>query len=157
MPSPLHLPRGVQVLVPAYHFNCSSTIIEWGATLHRRMPSRIDFQVWRVFNENRGGYRLVGANTVRNPRVGRNKKLTLPVPDQLRIQVERGDVVGVYIGREGDIQIKYAPSRTTVTYITNTDRPLSEFFTRSPIDVDEPFSRPLDGSPQIYAVVESGK
>ena len=121
------------------------------------MPSRIDFQVWRLFREDRGGYQLIGANTVMNPRVGPDKKLTLPVPDRLRIQVEQGDVVGVYIGREGDMQIKYTPSKSIVTYIANTDGPLAEFFTRDPIDVDEPFSRPLDGSPQIYAAVESGK
>ena len=143
------LPRGVQMLVPAYHFNCSGTITEWGAILERRIPSRIDFQVWRQSNGERGRYQLVGANTVTNLRVRSSRKMVLSVPEQRRIRVKPGDVVGVYIGREGDIEIKYTPSRSVVTYITRANRPLREFVIRNPADSHR--------SPLISAAVESGK
>lgn len=146
------LPKGVQMLVPAYHFNCSGTIREWGVILERRILSRIDFQVWRQSNGERGRYQIVGANTVTNLRVRPNRKMVLSVPDQRRIRVKPGDVVGVYIGREGDTKIKYTPSRSVVTYFTRADRPLREFFIRNPVD-----SQSLHKSPLISAAVESSK
>ena len=146
------LPKGVQMLVPAYHFNCSGTIREWGVILERRILSRIDFQVWRQYNGERSRYQIVGANTVTNLRVRPNRKMVLSVPDQRRIRVKPGDVVGVYIGREGDTKIKYTPSRSVVTYFTRADRPLREFFIRNPVD-----SQSLHKSPLISAAVESSK
>ena len=146
------LPKGVQMLVPAYHFNCSGTIREWGVILERRILSRIDFQVWRQSNGERSRYQIVGANTVTNLRVRPNRKMVLSVPDQRRIRVKPGDVVGVYIGREGDTKIKYTPSRSVVTYFTRADRPLREFFIRNPVD-----SQSLHKSPLISAAVESSK
>ena len=146
------LPKGVQMLVPAYHFNCSGTIREWGVILERRILSRIDFQVWRQSNGERSRYQIVGANTVTNLRVRPNRKMVLSVPDQRRIRVKPGDVVGVYIGREGDTKIKYTPSRSVVTYFTRADRPLREFVIRNPVD-----SQSLHKSPLISAAVESSK
>ena len=137
------------MLVPAYHFNCSGTITEWGAILQRHIPSRIDFQVWRQSSGERGRYQLVGANTVTNLRVRPNRKMVLSVPEQQRIRVKPGDVVGVYIGREGDVEIKYIPSRSVVTYITRADRPLREFVIHNPVDSHK--------SPLISAAVESSK
>ena len=150
--NPRALPKGVQMLVPAYHFNCSGTIREWGVILERRRPSRIDFQVWRQSNGERGRYQLVGANTVTNLRVRPNRKMMLSVPYQRRIRVKPGDVVGVYIGREGDTEIKYTPSRSVVAYFTRADRPLRQFVIRNPVD-----SQSFHKSPLISAAVESSK
>ena len=150
--NPRALPKGVQMLVPAYHFNCSGTIREWGVILERHRPSRIDFQVWRQSNGERGRYQLVGANTVANLRVRPNRKMMLSVPYQRRIRVKPGDVVGVYIGREGDTEIKYTPSRSVVAYFTRADRPLREFVIRNPVD-----SQSFHKSPLISAAVESSK
>lgn len=137
------------MLVPAYHFNCSGTVTEWGAILEKRIPSRIDFQVWRQSNGERDRYQLVGANTVTNLRGRSNRKMVLFVPEQRRIRVKPGDIVGVYIGREGDVEIKYTPSGSVVTYITRADRPLREFVIRNPVDSHK--------SPLISAAMESGK
>ena len=136
------------MLVPAYHFNCSGTVTEWRAILEKRIPSRIDFQVWRQSSGERDRYQLVGANTA-NLRGRSNRKMVLFVPEQRRIRVKPGDIVGVYIGQEGDVEIKYTPSGSVVTYITRADRPLREFVIRNPVDSHK--------SPLISAAMESGK
>ena len=109
-----------QAIVPAYTFQCSGRVTEWGACVQPGGKSSeeyyIQFQVWRPTGPS-GCYRLVGFNRpvgseggdgVLNP-LGVNgdplrRCVVLPVTEDQQIKVQSGDVVGYYVDRDNDNQ-----------------------------------------------------
>ena len=108
-----------QAIVPAYTFQCSGRVTEWGACV---LPSGssveqyyIRFQVWRPTGVS-GCYSLVNFN---NPVDGNGgdgflsppdnrdgdylrRCVVLSVPEDQQIEVQSGDVVGYYVDRFKD-------------------------------------------------------
>ena len=122
----------MQALVPAYQFNCTGTITGWTAFVDGARPSRIDFQVWRHVSTSREDtYQLLAANSY--PQLmPRMKRISISVPRDLQIAVQPGDVLGVYVGREGDLKIKAVPSDNAITFtIEHVSGPRSIFSTTS--------------------------
>ena len=108
-----------QAIVPAYEFQCSGRVTEWGACVQPGGSSSeeyyIQFQVWRPTGPS-GCYSLVGFNRpvgsegedgVLNPLgvngdpLRRCVELSVTDPDQ-QIEVQSGDVVGYYVDRDND-------------------------------------------------------
>ena len=102
-----------QAIVPAYEFQCSGRVTEWGACVQPGGSSSwlyyIQFQVWRPTDPS-GCYSLVGFNRpvdsvggdgVLSP-LGDNSDplsrcVVLPVTEDQQIEVPSGDVVGYYV------------------------------------------------------------
>ncbi len=121
-----------------------------------RKASTIIFQVWRL--KGQGYYQVVGGNEGELQSAGIPPgKVTLDVPEQFRIRVRPGDVVGFYVGGEGDMKIKYSDSGQdfrVVMYIKDeSSGALSNFFTP---EINSGFARALLGSPMVQVVVERG-
>lgn len=121
-----------------------------------RMPTTIIFQIWRM--QGHGYYQLVGGNEGELQRAKfPPEKVTLDIPDQLQIHVQPGDVVGVYVGGEGDMKIKYSGAGQdvrVVMYIKDESTgTLSNFYTP---EINPGFARALLGSPMVEVVVERG-
>ena len=102
-----------QAIVPAYRFQCSGRVTEWGACVQPGGSSNeqyyIQFQVWRPTGGIEGCYELVGFNTpLDDARVeGRgflsppgedtdplHRCVVLPVRENLQIEFRSGDVMG---------------------------------------------------------------
>ena len=96
--------------MPAYEFQCSGRVTEWGACVERHGGDEeyyIQFQVWRPTGPS-GCYRLVGFNrpvdsegedVFVSPR-GSNplrRCVVLSVTEDRQIEVQSGDVVGYYV------------------------------------------------------------
>ena len=109
-----------QAVVPAYTFQCSGRVTEWGACVQPGASSEeyyIQFQVWRPTGPS-GCYSLVGFNRpvgsndedgFLNPPDGTDDPLSRCVvlsvtdPDK-QIEVQSGDVVGYYVDHDNDNQ-----------------------------------------------------
>ena len=108
-----------QAIVPAYEFQCSGRVTEWGACVQ---PGRgderyyIQFQVWRPTGPS-GCYSLVGFNRPVDSEGGDgflsppgdnsdplHRCVVLPVTEDQQIEVQSGDVVGYYVDRENGNQ-----------------------------------------------------
>ena len=81
-------------------------------------PSRIDFQVWRPVSTNmEDTYQLLAANSYGQlTTMPRMKRISISVPEDFQIAVQPGDVLGVFVGREGDLKIKTIPSENVITF-----------------------------------------
>ena len=117
-----------QAIVPAYRFNCSGRVVEWGACVHpggsEDEQYYIQFQVWRPTGTE-GCYELVGYNEPpvedtqdESGRRGSRSTTTtgseygilspvdhcvvLTVRESERIDFQPGDVVGYYVDRLRD-------------------------------------------------------
>ena len=107
-----------QAIVPAYTFQCSGRVTEWGACVQPGGTSSgwyyIQFQVWRPTGPS-GCYSLVGFNrpvgsegedTVLDPPGDSSDPLhrcvVLPVTEDQQIEVQSGDVVGYYVDHDND-------------------------------------------------------
>ena len=104
-----------QTIVPAYEFQCSGRVTEWGACVRpggqMREQFYIQFQVWRPSGPS-GCYRLVGFNRpvgsqgedgFLSPPGDNSDQLhrcvVLSVTEDEQIEVQSGDVVGYYVDR----------------------------------------------------------
>ena len=98
-----------QAIVPAYEFQCSGRVTEWGACVERsssRERYYIQFQVWRPTGPS-GCYSLVGFNRpvgsdgedgVLSPMDGAlDNCVVLSLTEEEQIEVQSGDVVGYYV------------------------------------------------------------
>ena len=109
-----------QAIVPAYTFQCSGRVTEWGACVRpggqMREQFYIQFQVWRPTGPS-GCYSLVGFNrpvgsqgedgVLSPPGVSSaplHRCVVLPVTEEEQIEVQSGDVVGYYVDHDNDIQ-----------------------------------------------------
>ena len=149
--TPNTLPRGIQAIIPMYQFTCSGTVTKWYAKVQGAMPSRIDFQIWRMVGQ--GYFQLVGGNTGPMERMRRHsKEVFFDVPSHLRVHVQPGDIVGLYVGsEEGDMKIMYKEDFRVVTYVKNhVVGPLGGF------PNDPLFATPILGAPIIDMEVERG-
>ena len=107
-----------QAIVPAYEFQCSGRVTEWGACVNPGASGNeeyyIQFQVWRPTGPS-GCYSLVGFNRpvdsegedgfLRPPGESSDplhRCVVLSVTEDQQIEVRSGDVVGYYVDREND-------------------------------------------------------
>ena len=97
-----------QAIVPAYTFQCSGRVTEWGACVQpggiSSLQYYIQFQVWRPSGS--GCYSLVGFNRpvgnngedgFLNPGNPLRRCVELSVTEDQQIEVQSGDVVGYYV------------------------------------------------------------
>lgn len=108
----------LQVVIPAYYFNCSGNVTEWRAHVGERQQNyRIEFQVWEHVAEV-DCYTLVGANEFMDVRSDNNHRIVLAVPVGDQIQVKSGYVVGllIYLGRGSGIQLDIHATDISVEY-----------------------------------------
>ena len=103
-----------QAIVPAYTFQCSGRVTEWGACVQPGGSDEeeyyIQFQVWRP--DISGCYSLVNFNSpvdedeyLSPPGDSSNplhRCVVLSVPEDQQIEVQSGDVVGYYVDRFKD-------------------------------------------------------
>ena len=93
----MHFMGKTQAIIPAYSFNCSGNVTRWGAYVEPGGSSEVyfvQFQVWRP-SQFEGCYALVGSNRLKQiPPI--NSQIKLEVPEEERIQVQPGDVMGFY-------------------------------------------------------------
>ncbi len=99
------LPDKIQAILPTYTFTCSGPVVQWGACVQPRGGSErydIYFQVWRS-NGVDGCYSIVDSNFVADgdPDVPRGC-IVYDVPEDQRIVVEPGDVMGFYSDHNRD-------------------------------------------------------
>ena len=99
------LPDNIQAILPTYTFTCSGPVVQWGACVQPQgPPERYDiyFQVWRLTGED-GCYSIVGSNRIADgdPNVPRGC-IIFDVPQEQRIMVEAGDVMGFYSDHNRD-------------------------------------------------------
>ena len=109
-----------QAIVPAYTFQCSGRVTEWGACVQPGGPSSeayyIQFQVWRPSGPS-GCYSLVGFNRPVGSNGGEGflsppdgtddllgRCVELSVTEEEQIEVQSGDVVGYYVDHDNDNQ-----------------------------------------------------
>lgn len=148
-----------QIIVPAYSFTCSGTISSWEAKVSG-IPSRIHFQVWRLIPElqfyHLAGHNIVNAQDIaEDPEVSfSGDRLQLSVTDPLKqIHVLPGDIIGVFIGGEGNMKISYRMSQNTTTYVADFQAPLNGLV--SPLIMDPAFDHVLMRvAPEINLKVE---
>ena len=116
----------VQALVPAYQFNCYGNVTMWGAYVEppgNRDMYNITFQVWRPSVDTEGCYRLIGENSVsKRPD---NQQVILDVVQEEQLQIQPGDVVGLYAdhlntnqedNKNGGIELDEGIDTVTVWY-----------------------------------------
>ena len=86
------IPRGYQVLIPSYRFNCSGNITEWlvGITSPTVELIEIELQVWRPVNNTGFCFNKVGGNMIT---VSSTVQVANFTPTE-QIQFQSGDVVG---------------------------------------------------------------
>lgn len=139
---------GIQALIPAYNFTCNATVTRWGLSIEKKGQHRIDLQVWRPLEDLLGSYHLVGANTFNvKPQTG--QKLLYLLPDVMdQIQVQPGDVVGLYIENnasvDDDYAIQYVPNVNGVTvHYKQTDQPLDMIQSYTMLPVQFPNIAPV--------------
>ncbi len=121
---------GIQALIPEYHFTCHGRITRWGIATEKRGGHRIDLQVWRPLDQTEGSYALIGANSFTvQPEKGQKLLYLTPNATEL-INVQPGDVVGLFM--EDNVQIddgylvQTVPDASGVTVqFVHTDRPLN--------------------------------
>ena len=99
-----------QAIVPAYTFQCSGRVTEWGACVQPgggpEQDYYIQFQVWRPTDIS-GCYSRVGFNSpvdedgndgfLDPPDNNLRRCVVLLVPEDQQIEVQSGDVVGYYV------------------------------------------------------------
>lgn len=101
-----------QAIIPTYKFSCRGTITQWGVSTEKRGSHLIELQVWRHTLPN--VYHKVGSNRF-NQGPKKMQKLMYLTPDPRdQINVEPGDVIGLYVSNDPDIddnyKIQYEPS-----------------------------------------------
>lgn len=112
--------RGVQVLMTSLVIRCNGHITSWRAYVKDHKENTIHFQIWRPVSA--GTYTLVGEDiTTVTAAVHGSIEITL----QNVIQVEHGDVVGIYQGsnRHGAIRIKTVRNTNYDMWQYDTDPP----------------------------------
>lgn len=148
-----------QIVVPSYTFACFGVIKKWEARINGHVLSSIHFQVWRM-DSTLKIHHLVGENVISTEAAdnsglsytlqGTNLALTVTDPLQ-QINVAPGDIIGVFVGNEGNIKIQYRVSMDTVTFTANVPRPLEGFVT--PL-IDPAFQSRLNAAPLIDVDME---
>ena len=111
-----HLLARTEAIVPAYTFNCSGVLTEWGAYVKPGDPVQtyyIQFQVWRPSLAN-GCYVSVGHNLLSEGRPDINGQIVLLVQDENQFTVQPGDVVGLHVGGSGGVQMTTDADSTVV-------------------------------------------
>ena len=137
-------------------------MVQWGACVQPRDVERYDiyFQVWRLTGDD-GCYSIVGSNFVdnRDPDIPRGC-IVFDVPEEQRIMVEAGDVMGFYSDRvdrnNGGIEVDTAVNldvwyRTLSNNPTQSDLEDSPLCIGSPGDLNTQF--PTSGAPVVTAMV----
>lgn len=120
---------GIQALIPKYQFTCKGRVINWGLATEKRGRHRVDLQVWRPVEEADGSYDLIGANSFDvQPEKGQKLILLTPTAAE-QIQVQAGDVLGLFIENNlsigDDYLIQVASNTPGITvHFTETDHPL---------------------------------
>ena len=149
---------GGQIVIPSYTFVCFGVIKNWNAKIDGHVLSTIHFQVWRMDSALKI-HLLVGENVVRVGEVneglsysiqGTNFALSATDPLQ-QIHVAPDDIIGVFIGNEGNMKIQYKASWDTITFTANVPGPLEGFV--NPY-LDPAFQNMLNAAPLINLHME---
>ena len=120
------LEKGVQAIFPNLEIKCTGHITSWKAYTRHAEPNSIQFQVWRP-DSNDGSYSLVGRNTLSNEKPVM-EVVTLNVQSADNVQVQPGDVIGLYQGNSGrGQQIRTKPDPNSMWYFKTTGAPAIGF------------------------------
>lgn len=116
----------VEAVIPAYRFNCSGNVTEWGVYVHPGVTSLglphhyyIEFQVWRPSLSTDVCYSWVGKNTLPDAVATADGLVTVTVEEGEQIAVLPGDIVGLYaesLDGQGNVQLNTADVSVTVWY-----------------------------------------
>ncbi len=99
--------KGIQAIFPSLVIHCNGYITSWQAYTRHAIENDIHFQIWRPVEA--GLFNLVGENTLMNAR-STMELVTLNVSPSDYIQVQIGDVIGIYVGNiNKGIEVKTKP------------------------------------------------
>ena len=90
----------VNFIVPSYQFSCRGLVTSWSACVDPggdKERYEIHFQVWRSTSD--GCFSLVGVNVPRDLLEPQDHCLSYSVPEEDRLEVSPGDVIGFYVDR----------------------------------------------------------
>lgn len=144
------------LLSPALSFTCRGRVVAWQAYLEAEsLYHLILFQVWRPLDDN-CTYELQGSHSLEDYVVGEDYLVdtSLVTPPLEPIEVEPGDVVGVYVlqGNRTGIGVQQYSNDSAVVYSVSVSD--TDVLMLSNVSVCE--ERVIVGAPIVSAVVLEG-
>ena len=143
-------------LAPDLSFDCAGRVTRWDALVERQFLYTLRFSVWRSFENGADCYELVGTND-KTVNVNSTRLVRLDVELEHQIEVEPGDIVGVYafshFSQSGNVEIDETAEDLVTYFKEQADLNEYEFcILDASGDVQE-----IIGLPLITASVETSK
>ena len=125
------LPPSVQVLSTNFRLNCSGYVTTWGTAVGGVGENVVEFQIWR---ESRTDYfEKIGSNAFLYESLSAEGSLrSFAVDEGSMIHVEKGDIVGLYVGGLGNSSLLIVENtNTSVHVLYNVSEPRGSILTDS--------------------------